>query len=101
MDVHKASPARSLGQATPASRYRVSPRPYSDRLPTQRVPGPLPREEDHDRRDVSISAPLDYLANAMIDQHIGLEETDNGIWAIHLNTVLLATFNERDYIITG
>ena len=27
--------------------------------------------------------------------------TDDGIWAIHFNTVLLATFDERDYIITG
>ena len=42
-----------------------------------------------------------YLANAMVDQHIGLEETDDGLWAIHFNTVLLATFDERDYIITG
>jgi len=33
--------------------------------------------------------------------YIGLEETDDWIWAIHLNTVLLATFDERDYIITG
>ena len=42
-----------------------------------------------------------YLANAMVDQPIGLEETDDGIWAIHFNSVLLAIFDERDYIITG
>jgi hypothetical protein len=42
-----------------------------------------------------------YLATAMVDQQIGLEETDDGIWAIHFNGVLLATFDERDYIITG
>ena len=42
-----------------------------------------------------------YLANALTDQSIGLEETDDGIWAIHFNTVLLATFDERDYIIRG
>jgi hypothetical protein len=30
----------------------------------------------------------------------GLEETDDGVWAI-FNTILLATFDERDYIITG
>ncbi len=36
-----------------------------------------------------------YLATAMVDQHIGLEETDDGIWAIHFNTVLLATSDER------
>ena len=37
----------------------------------------------------------------MADQDIGLEETDDGIWAIHFNDILLATFDERDYIITG
>jgi hypothetical protein len=30
-----------------------------------------------------------------------LEETDDGIRAIHFNTVLLARFDERDYISTG
>ena len=44
---------------------------------------------------------LRYLANAMVDQHIGLEETDDGLWSIYFNTILLATFEERDYIITG
>jgi hypothetical protein len=42
-----------------------------------------------------------HLANAMVEQHTRLEETDDGIWAIHFNTVLLATFEERDYLITG
>lgn len=42
-----------------------------------------------------------YLASAMVDQHIGPEETDDGIWSIHFNSILLATFDERDYIITG
>lgn len=42
-----------------------------------------------------------HLANAMVDQLIGLKETDDGIWAIHFNSVLLATFDERDYIING
>lgn len=42
-----------------------------------------------------------HLANAMVDQHIGVEETDDGIWAIHFNTILLATFDERDHIIRG
>ena len=32
---------------------------------------------------------------------IDLEETDDGLWAIFFNGFLLATFDERDYIITG
>jgi hypothetical protein len=42
-----------------------------------------------------------YLAKAMVDQPIGLEETDDGLWTIYFNTVLLATFDERDYVIRG
>jgi hypothetical protein len=37
----------------------------------------------------------------MVDQQIGLEETEDGIWAIYFHTILLATFDERDYIIRG
>ena len=42
-----------------------------------------------------------YLANALVDQHIGLEETDDGLWAIYFNTVLIGTLTERDYLIRG
>lgn len=40
-----------------------------------------------------------YLANALTNQHIGMEETEDGLWSIYFHAVLLATFDERDYII--
>ena len=42
-----------------------------------------------------------YLANSLVNQDIGLEETDDGIWSIFFNTVLIATLDERDYLIRG
>ena len=42
-----------------------------------------------------------YIANALVNQHIGLEETDDGVWAIYFNPVLLATLDERDFVIRG
>lgn len=42
-----------------------------------------------------------HIAAALVDQQIGLEETDDGVWSIYLNTVLLATLDEREYIIRG
>ena len=42
-----------------------------------------------------------YIANSLVDHRIGLEETDDGIWSIYFNTVLIATLDERDYIIRG
>jgi len=38
---------------------------------------------------------------SLVDHHIGLEETDDGIWSIFFNTVLIATLDEHDYIIRG
>ena len=94
-------PHESLAQDTPASRYRASPRPYPERLPPLEYPGHYLVKKITTGGTFRFQNRLLYLANAMVDQHIGLEETDNGIWAIHFNTVLLATFDERDYIITG
>mgnify|MGYP001792487009 CR=1 FL=1 len=42
-----------------------------------------------------------YIANSLVDHRIGLEETDDGIWSIYFNTVLIATLDERDDIIRG
>ena len=42
---------------------------------------------------------LVYLAHALTNQRIGMEETDDDLWSISFHTVLLATFDERDCII--
>ena len=42
---------------------------------------------------------LIYLANALTNRRIDLEETDDGLWAINFHMVPLATLGERDYII--
>jgi len=42
---------------------------------------------------------LRYVANALAHHHIGLDETDDGIWSIYFNTVLLAKLDERDLIL--
>jgi transposase InsO family protein len=94
-------PHEHLGQETPASQYRTSPRPYPDRLPIPEYPGHFLVKKITTGGTFRFRDRLLYLANAMVDQHIGLEETDDGIWTIHFNTVLLATFDERDYHITG
>ena len=94
-------PHERLNQETPASVYHKSPRPYPDRLPIPEYPGHFLVKKITTGGTFRFRDRLLYLANAMVDQHIGLEDTDDGIWAIHFNTVLLATFDERDYRITG
>ncbi len=52
-------------------------------------------------RPAALQGKLLYIANSLVDQHIGLEETDDGVWSIYFNSVLLGTLDERDYIIRG
>ena len=54
-----------------------------------------------DAGTVRLGARLLYLANALADQPVGFEETDDGIWSIYFNTVLIATYDERELIVRG
>jgi hypothetical protein len=94
-------PHEFLDQDTPASRYTSSPRSYPSRLPPLEYPGHFVVKKITTGGTFRFRRKLLHLANALVDQHIGLEETDDGIWAIQFNTVLIATLDERDYIIRG
>ena len=85
----------------PSPQYQHSSRPYPERLPALEYPAHFLVKKINTAGTFRFRDRILYLANALVEQHIGLEETDDGIWAIHFNTVLLATFDERDYIIRG
>jgi putative transposase len=92
-------PHEALGQRTPASQYTSSPRPYPARLSTPAYPGHFQVKRVTTGGTFRFGRRLLYLANALTNQLVGLEETDDGRWSIYFHTVLLATFDERDYII--
>jgi putative transposase len=100
-EYNEERPHETLGQETPGSRYRASPRPYPERLPVIDYPGHFLVKKITTGGTFRFRDRLLYLANAMVDQPIGLEETDDGEWTIWFNGILLATFDERDYIIRG
>jgi putative transposase len=98
-EYNEERPHEALGQVTPASRYRPSRRPYPEQLPPIEYPGHFLVKKITTGGTFRFRDRLLYLANSMVNQPIGLEETDDGIWTIWFNTILLATFDERDYII--
>ena len=100
-EYNEERPHERLAQQTPASQYQASRRPYPERLPALEYPGHFVVKKITTGGTFRFQGRLLYLANAMVDQPIGLEETDDGIWAIYFSTILPATFDERDYIIRG
>ena len=101
IEFNTVRPHEWLDQDTPASHYATSPRPYPARIPVPAYPGHFLVTKVTTGGTVRFQSKLLYIANALVDQVIGLEETDDGVWAIYFNTVLLGTLDERDYIIRG
>jgi len=101
LEYNTERPHQHLGGQTPASRYGSSPRAYPPCLPAQDYPGHFLVKKITTGGTFRFQHRLLFIANSLTHHHIGLEETDDGIWSIYFNTVLLAKLDERDYIIRG
>lgn len=101
VEYNEVRPHERLNQETPASCYSKSPRAFPSRLPAIEYPGHFVVKKITTGGTFRFHHKLLYIANSMVDQNIGLEETDDGVWSIYFNKVLIATLDERDYIIRG
>ena len=92
-------PHEYLGGQTPGSRYTASPRPYPETLPPLEYPGHFLVKRVTHAGTFRLKHKLLFIANALKEHHIVLDETDDGIWSIYVGTVLLAKVDEREMII--
>ena len=94
-----SGPTKPSAKITPASRYRPASRAYPSKLPSPEHPRHYLVKRVTDAGTCRFQHHLLYVANALVDEYIGLEETDDGVWTIYFNNVLIATLDERDYTI--
>lgn len=94
-------PHDALGGRTPASWYHGSSRPYPERLPPIEYPGHFLVKQVTNAGTFRFKHKLLFIANALKQHPIGLEETDDGIWSVYFCRVLIAKIDEREMIIRG
>jgi transposase InsO family protein len=94
-------PHSALGGATPASRYAPSLRAYPDRLPPLEYPGHYLVKRVTNAGTIRFQDRLLFLANALKQHHVGLEETADGVWSLYLGPVLLGCIDERTMKVHG
>lgn len=88
-------PHESLGQVPPCSRYQDSPRSYPSKVPVWDYPSYW------DVRPVSCNGVVYwrsksiYVGYLLRGEPVGLEEIDNGVWAVSFGPVVLGQFDER------
>ena len=92
-------PHEALQDRPPATGYRPSPRVYSGTLPPVEYPGHFLVKHVTNAGTIRLKKRLLFLANALKQHPVGLEEVADGIWSIHFCHVLLGRVDERDYII--
>jgi transposase InsO family protein len=94
-------PHEHLRGKPPARVYRPSPRPYPERLPSIDYPGHYLVKRVTNAGTIRFKRKLLFLAKPLMQLPVGLEEIDDGVWSLYFNRVLLARFDEREYILHG
>jgi len=95
-EYNEERPHEALGQETPASVYKPSPKPYPERLPE-----PRGYPDEWEKRRVRKGGQIKWqgrdvrLSQALWGQEIGLEPVGEGQWAVYFETLRLGTFDER------
>jgi putative transposase len=92
-------PHQFLRGRTPGSLYQPSPRPYAGGLPPIEYPGHYIPKRVTNAGTFRFKTRLLFIANALKQHVIGLEEVDDGVWSIYFCHVLLGRIDERDYVI--
>lgn len=94
-------PHEALEQKTPASRYQRSEREMPERIAEPEYPGHfLPRKVSNSGTFRFRSRQL-FVSDTLLQETLGMEETEDGIWAIYFYDVLLARLDERDFTLYG
>ena len=94
-------PHERLDNQTPASLYHPSPRPYPQRLPPLEYPGHFEVRRVSRNGGIRWKKGWVNISTSIIEQNVGLEEVDDGVWSLYFGSVLLGRFHEGDLTLHG
>ena len=94
-------PHAALGGDPPAARYIASPRAYPATLPPLEYPGHFLVKRVTRAGTIRFTCKRRFLANALKEHQVGLEESDDGVWSLDLGPVRLGTIDEPTMKVFG
>ncbi len=87
-------PHESLADETPATVWHPSPRPYPRSIVKPDYPGHFAVRLVSNAGTFRLKHRQMFISQALKQEHIGLEEVDDGIWSIYYYDVLLGRLDE-------
>ena len=94
-------PHAALQGDPPAARYVASARAFPSLLPPLDYPGHFQVKRVTHAGTIRFTHKLLFLANALKEHHVGLEESADGVWSLYLGAVLLAKIDEATMTVYG
>lgn len=100
-EYNQERPHESLGQLFPAEVYNPSSKPFPAVIP------PIEYPPHFEVRRVSRNGGIRWktgwvsISHALLEERVGLEEINDGIWSLYFGPQLLGRFDERDKRLYG
>ena len=86
-DYNEERPHEALGQRTPASVYRPSPRMMPERLPEPAYPGEAAVRKVRSKGEIKWQGTLVHVCSALAGEAVAVEETEGGLWQVRFFNV--------------
>lgn len=94
-------PHEALDRKTPADVYVPSPRPFPRRLPLPEYPGHFEVRRVSRNGGIRWKRGWVNISHSLLEEYVGLEEIDDGVWSLYFGPVLLGRFHEDDLTLHG
>jgi transposase InsO family protein len=95
-EYNEERPHESLGMRQPAELYTPSSRTYPRETPEMTYPGHYEVRRVRTKGEIKWRGRRLFVSEALGGQRIGLEETDDGRWALRFGPLLLGRYDERN-----
>jgi len=100
-EYNEQRPHEALGQRPPSELYQPSLRPYPGRLPQPEYPGHYEVRSVARGGEIKWRGKFLFLSEALAGERVGLEEYEDGLWAVYFGALHLGRFDEREGKIHG
>jgi putative transposase len=95
-EYNEIRPHDGIGQATPATLYSPSPRPYPSRLPDLEYPRHFHIERAYPNGAITFRSIQWYLSSCLVGQRVGLEQVEDDRWKVYFGPVALGLLDVRN-----
>lgn len=100
-EYNQERPHQTLGDKTPAELYVASPRAFPRPLPEPEYPGHFEVRKVSRNGGIRWKKGWVNISHSLLEQNVGLEEIDDGVWSLYFGPVLLGRFHEDDLSLHG